>query len=323
MESTTLNVKRAFLTRHELRLFSVRTARFFLDVAVTWGVIFTIFLCLFLLSHENRAISPMLVAIVTFLMISLLQYHLLHAAHEASHQDFWPKSKTATLVALCVAYPIGLSRSFRDEHLLHHKYLGDSKRDPDFCTYGTPPKSRTEFVIFVFGSLSGLATIKQILWRIRSMTPTAPAKYDLLMLTVVQMFLLGIITLSMHPIAYFIFWLLPLLTVVKGLAQLRGLAEHGDPVAGRYVLRTFLSGGVVARFMGNMGFCHHAEHHLYPMVPYENLQMVREGMLSKLNIVPAIHTSVEINRGSHFSFLWDWFRRLQWREANGGLRSSE
>jgi fatty acid desaturase len=112
---------------------------------------------------------------------------------------------------------------------------------------------------------------------------------------------------------YFIYWLLPLLTVVKGLAQLLGLAEHGSPRPdGGATLRTFLGRGLTCRLVGVFGFRHHAEHHLYPMVPFENLDKVRARMLQAPPPSSARQVVIEPYQGGHIQFLWQAFLALPW-----------
>lgn len=304
-------LKRHFLTKDESRFYHIRTKSFFWDVGITYVSIVATFSMLTFASG-TFAVSFLRSAAV-FIVIGLLQYRLLHAAHEACHQDFRPGSKSKNLVAILVAYPIGLTKSFRTEHLLHHSYFGDPERDPDYPTFGVSPSSRIGYLVFVLKGFSGVAAIEQVVRRIRSTKPDAAARIDSLLLVASQLVLLIVFTVSISPESYFLFWLLPLLTIVKGLAQLRGLAEHGDPVPHKYVLRSFLNDGIVALFMGNMGFRHHAGHHLYPMVPYEHLQMVREKMLSSLNTDSETGISIEIYPGSHLSILREWYLRLPWR----------
>ncbi len=276
-----------------------------------WSYYCIIFL-LYTVTLNTAPFYEYIIASLVFLSVGILQYHLLHAAHEASHQDFRTRSKTANLVACFVAYPIGLTKSFRDEHLQHHKHFGVPNLDPDLPIYKSPPKSKIDFLIFIIFSFSGLAAINQIFWGNKSSTLKSSRSSDTISLIFVQIIIMIIFSLSMGPMYYLFFWLLPLITLVQGLAKLRGLAEHGDPVIGKFVLRTFLDNGLLACFFGNMGFRHHAEHHFYPMVPFENLQIVRERMLAHKPHTKG-NLSIEICTGNHLTYLNDWFHNLPWQ----------
>jgi fatty acid desaturase len=304
-------IARNFLSKTDAASLHRRSLRFFFVVAFVWMALF----CLLTIAPAPTATgfpgwSPF--AVPAFLGIAFLQYCLLHAAHEATHHYFQPRSTARLPVALLVAYPIGLTLSFRDEHLSHHRYFGSAELDADYSAYEPFPKSRLHFLQFVVFNFSGLSAVLHALRRL-SDKARRPPWHDNATLVCVQLVCIVYFTAVFGTINYFIYWLLPLLTVVKGLAQLRGLAEHGNrDEGGGATLRTFLGEGMVSRFLGAFGFRYHAEHHLYPMVPFDNLDKVRERMMTASS--PAIASGVLIDtyRGNHVQFLWDAFRALPW-----------
>jgi fatty acid desaturase len=303
-----------FLSKADAASLHRRSPYFFLVVGFMWIALFGL---LTIAPAPSAAGLPTWspFAVVAFLGIGFLQYCLLHAAHEAAHHDFHPRSRTRLPLAFLVAYPIGLTLSFRDEHLLHHRHFGNAELDSDYSVYEPFPKSRFSFLKFVVLNFSGIGAISQALRRASNKVIPTPW-HDSATLVCVQAVFIVCFTVVFGTVNYFIYWLLPLLTVVKGLAQVRGLAEHGTRTeGGGATLRTFLGEGMVCRFLGVLGFRHHAEHHLYPMVPFDNLDKVRERMMRASSPAIARGVVIEPYRGSHIQFLWEAFRVLPWTET--------
>lgn len=232
-----------FLSKADAASLHRRSPRFFFVVGLVWIALFGLLAITPAASAAGLPTwSPF--GVVAFLGIGLLQYCLLHAAHEATHHYFQPRSETRMLVAFLVAYPIGLTLSFRDEHLLHHTHFGDARLDADYSVYEPFPKSRIELLKFLVFNFSGLGAIAHAFHRARNKT-IQTAWHDTATLVSVQAAFFVCFTVVFGAVNYFIYWLLPLLTVVKGLAQVRGLAEHGNRNEEGAVLRTFLANGLV------------------------------------------------------------------------------
>src|SRR5690606_15287942 len=106
-------------------------------------------------------------------------------------------------------------------------------------------------------------------------------------------------------------WALPLLTVVKLCTAIRLLCEHGSPDK-PYVWRSFSGTFVQRNLLGAFGLNYHAEHHLYPTIPYENLaeafalRIDRQGAPG----APPDDGFLEVYHGGHLGLLRDWFREL-------------
>jgi fatty acid desaturase len=310
-----------FLSQADAASLHRRSPRFFFVVGLVWIGI----LCLLTIAPAPSATGLptwSFFAVPAFLGIGFLQYCLLHAVHEAAHHDLPLRSRARLPVALLVAYPIGLTLSFRDEHLLHHRHFGNPELDVDYSVYEPFPRSRFGLLKFVAFNFSGIGAIAQVLHRAGNKTIQTPW-HDSATLVGVQVAGIVCFTLVFGTVNYFIYWLLPLLTVVKGLAQVRGLAEHGTRnEGGGATLRTFLSDGVVGRVLGPFGFRHHAEHHLYPMVPFDNLGKVRERMMRASSPATARSVVIEPYRGNHIQFLWEAFRALPWTERVASRRAA-
>lgn len=261
----------------------------------------------------QRAVEGLLCDLITFGLIALLQYQLLHLAHEVIHQrklsTAWPR-KITNFVLL---FPLGLSDSFRREHLSHHKNLGNPQLDPDYPTVGHFPKSRLEFIRLFVKSLVGISALSQVTRQLKKKDHSRNALIDSLQLAIVQILLLILFASVLGLSSYFTFWLLPLVTVVKVLTQARGLAEHGNPNGGQPILRSFECNGVFSRFIGSFGFRYHSEHHLFPSIPFKQLRVVRARLLTAGIDIKLGETSFELAPSGYLVVLTNWFRSLPWK----------
>ena len=162
-----------FLSKADSASLHHRSPRFFFAVGFVWIALFGLLATTPAASAAGLPTwSPF--GVVAFFGIGMLQYSLLHAAHEATHHYFQPRSGARLLVALLVAYPIGLTLSFRDEHLLHHTHFGDPRLDADYSVYEPFPKSRLELLKFLIFNFSGLGAITHALHRARNTTIQTP-----------------------------------------------------------------------------------------------------------------------------------------------------
>ena len=64
------------------------------------------------------------------------------------------------------------------------------------------------------------------------------------------------------------------------------------------------------------GFHYHAEHHLFPWVPYARLGALHERLAPELVEDAETHQGVyELFDGGYFGLLAHWFRELPWSAA--------
>ena len=103
----------------------------------------------------------------------------------------------------------------------------------------------------------------------------APKRSEIVLLAFVQATLFGLFILFFSWRYYFIFWVLPLVTIGRSIARIRNIAEHvkntneSDPILCR--LRTIRCNLIEQLLFGPLNFNYHAEHHLFPNVPFYNL----------------------------------------------------
>jgi fatty acid desaturase len=345
-----------FLERgHLQRFYKPRGWNLYIWISLIYLSIFCILYCLNL-SQVFRGDHPVgffLICLAAFLGIGWLQYCIAQAFHEVLHQKLGRKNWENFVAGLLTSYPIGLTPSYRQLHLAHHRYPGDPVRDPDYPNYSYFPQSKLAMCWHFLRMLLAFPAIFQFL-KMRfernhpQISDSKPAKSgaksgrfgETLTLATTQLLILLSFSLAFNPLYYILLWLLPIVTLVKLMNSIRSLCEHGDPEKS-FVYRSFTATGLNGLLLGVFGFNKHAEHHIYEMVPYQNLGLLfrehqfREHQLQENQLqenqlqenqlqenqggldqgaidqlAPAADHAYEVYDGTHLDLLWQWFQSL-------------
>lgn len=310
------------LNKHELKkIHQSNKSRLYIDIALIYLAIACVLFSL-KLGQVFLKIEPLnfLLQIAVFFSLGWLQYCIAQAFHEAIHQKLGYKNMDGFISGILTAYPIGLTPSYCQLHLAHHRYAGDPLFDPDYHTYSYFPPSKIKMLWHFLKKFLVLPAILQFFTMKKreigkpghSSSKTKALKENILLI-IVQLTILGIFTLAFNPGYYIIFWLLPLVTVVKSMNSIRLLCEHGDPKK-TFVYRSFTTPGYI---LGVFGFNKHGEHHIYEKVPYENLGILFNKLQEHISVKNAqefnqINEIYEVYDGNHLDLLIQWFRKLPW-----------
>jgi len=220
-----------------------------------------------------------LTLVAAFVLIGGLQHHLSIVHHEAVHHLLFAGHRWNEVIGCLAAYPVGFTMAYRRQHFDHHNLLG-TDRDPDLLDYRAYPARLSVLLLAIAKDLTGVSAATQFMRQSRQ-SPTTHAssspksRRDLVGLVAAQLAVLGAFSASGYPTLYVTLWLLPLVTLAKTLTHLRNIARHaqirdvGDPELSRY--RTTRVGPIERFLFAPMNFNYHAEHHLYPMIPWHNL----------------------------------------------------
>ena len=236
-----------------------------------------------------------LLYIVSFITIGALQHRLSIFLHEALHFTLFNNKQLNRFVGSLSAYMIFFKWSYRKIHLKHHKHLGDD-HDPDLINYINYPSGLSFFLFDVFSNFSGISACKQFIKQSLIEKPQSNSAEihfsENFFLLVTQTLIFILFYLLGNWWYYFTLWILPLITAAKSLAHFRNVAEHvliengNNPELER--LRTIKSNIVERFFFAPLAFNYHAEHHMFPGVPFHRLsslsKTVREQSFYKENI---------------------------------------
>lgn len=232
------------------------------------------------------------------LLQGLFLVSLFGAMHEAVHYSAFRNRRLNEMVAWLAGLGILFNATYyRQFHFAHHRYAQDPARDPELIT-APAPRSRRDFlwragslpywkarvvnaISLCRGRFTGLdfipvAAQPEIVRSVRAM------------LAVLAGLAAGSIVL--HTDALVWSWLLPL---ALGLPFLRlylltehtGCTEDDDALANT---RTTISVWPVRFLMWNLPY--HAEHHLYPSIPFHHLPAAHRWLRPHLRVVARGYT---------------------------------
>jgi fatty acid desaturase len=298
-------------------------ARVFRDLVFNWGGIIA---ALSLLSF----LPAWWMYVAAFLVVGSCQYGLFILAHDGLHRTLHPNRAVNDRVIRWLIYGpmfMGLEDARRN-HLEHHQTLG-TEADPDryihtlghkntpfrfllFCsglmTFGTTVLKVTPFGMLLKKESqpaasnsrqegSGVSAVRALVKYAGQRVPVAVA----------QVVLIALFALSGLPLwAYLLLWVAPIYFCVFLPDEIRAFCEHAvlsvpDTVGDGQRLITFRPSWLEAQVFAPHNMNYHAEHHLWPGVPYYNLPKAHEFARER----------VEVNvRGSYLPFLWSVLRSL-------------
>jgi fatty acid desaturase len=195
--------------------------------------------------------------------------------------------------------------TFKEDHLEHHRYNRTAK-DPDAFTMGT--RSVLEFILFyAYILIGGVLTIVHftVIYPIQKFNRRQWLVHGFeLVLRVVVLGGLLIWAARSDTLGQFLaLWLIPgyVFTVLNSI---RFLAEHYQTPWNEGQLlgtRTIISNQVHSFFWNNINY--HIGHHVYPGVPWHNLQKLHAALLPEIERTNAVVDS------SYFGVLWNACRR--------------
>jgi len=305
--------ERGRLGVHELE--QVRPWRVVADVARCYGLIGLAFVILALF-------DTWWAAVLAFLTIGTQQYALALLEHDAKHGLLMRSRALNDLFAqLLICAPLGVDIDLAGatvRHRAHHRWLG-TELDPIRRKYVARDKA-TRFRYAWF--LSGLPAVAEDIgyacrlpaplpatrrgraWRLlRRWAPVIGAQ-------------VAIGAVLSHALAWWyypVFWLTPIVVLVFVPSKLRTFCDHGvamlpDAAADPHRLISYTPGPLERLFISPMAMHYHAEHHLFPSVPYYNLPALNRRMA-------AGGYELEVRR-SYLGFLWTYFRSLPLRPVS-------
>ena len=229
------------------------------------------------------------------LALGLVQVALFAPSHETMHQTVFTSTRANAIVGWLTFLPaLQSSHFYAAFHYIHHRHTNVPGEDPELML--AEPKTVAEYVARILGAgyFRARFTMIRDAWRnaMRGpryffindrQRPGVVASVRAMSLTVVVLAVGSALIWGWKT--PFMFWLIPQLI---GQPFLRGylLAEHTGCTLDRNGLtntRTTLTNRVVRVLMWDMPF--HAEHHLYPSIPFHRLKDAHALLRDRLRFV--------------------------------------
>jgi fatty acid desaturase len=235
------------------------------------------------------------------LVQGLLLVSLFAAMHECVHYSAFRSRRLNEIVAWLAGLGILYSATYyRQFHFAHHRYAQDPARDPELLT-APPPRSRGEYwwrvtaIPYWRARASNLVNLSRGRFDGLDFVP-ASAHSEIVRAVRALAILLAVLalaSLALRSAALLWYWLLPL---ALGLPFLRlyllsehtGCSEDDDGLSNT---RTTISIWPVRFLMWNLPY--HAEHHLYPSIPFHHLPATHRWLRPHLRVVAPGYVSVQ------------------------------
>lgn len=223
--------------------------------------------------------------------------------HEASHRTVFASRRLNRWLCWPGGLVLGLPPTwFRHYHLAHHRHTQDPERDPELAEPKPTTFAQYLWVVTGIPYWRGVATN---LWRLAAgrtagmfYLPAAERAAAIHEARVLLGVYAGLVILSLAwltPVVLSL-WLLPILLGQPALRVFL-LAEHtgcSQTADGLTNTRTTLASRPVRLLAWNMPY--HAEHHLYPAVPFHALATLHSEVEHRLQVIapgyPAAHRDI-------------------------------
>ncbi|WP_165248771.1 fatty acid desaturase family protein [Paludisphaera soli] len=231
-----------------------------------------------------------LAALVVF-AVAVFQHRLSGLAHEGSHYALFRNRLANELASdlLCMFPLMSMTQRFRVTHLGHHQFLNDPERDPDVARlhfdgdrYPFPmPRARFWYRYVVLSAwlptlvkyLFGQAKNANVTTGLKELKAPYRFKVGRCLRGTYWLPILALVHITGSWPIFFLFWVLPLLTVYPFLMQLREIAHHSNaPAEGEFThSRNFHCNPLFNFCVFPYGQDYHLTHHVFGLMPHYNL----------------------------------------------------
>ena len=239
------------------------------------------------------AVSGPWTVLPALLLLGVAQSSLFAPIHETMHLTAFASRRANAVVGWLAACPSMLNWHFYAVfHLAHHRFTQDPERDPELTP--RPPASLDTYLTRVLAVNYWRARAKVLAdcWRgdlsAYSYVPAAQAGRVIASVRWMSVFVAAVATGSGLLFGWWtplVFWLVPQ-AVGQIFLRLYLLTEHtecAETANGLVNTRTTLTNAAVRRVMWNMSY--HAEHHLYPSIPFHRLPAAHAAVRQRLGVV--------------------------------------
>lgn len=227
-------------------------------------------------------------AVVGIALVATFQHRLSGLAHDASHFTLFRNRLANELASdLLLMFPIvAMTQRYRAAHLGHHRHVNDPERDPDLVRINHPephrfPMAKPAFWHrYVVKALWPPEILKYLVGRAKAANLGAGEGVEVRTVYRTRVarglrgtYWLGLLT-AVHAAdawpVFWLFWVVPLLTVYPFLMQLREIAHHMNaPDDGDLTnSRVFQVHPILEAAVFPYGQAFHLTHHLFAMIPH-------------------------------------------------------
>ena len=257
-------------------------ARLLLQTAVEWG-------CILALMAAAHAASHAMVSLLCILLIATRQHALLALMHEYAHFQLSRRRPWLNdlIGDVFTAFPFFITvHGFRRDHMPHHRHVS-TEQDPNWVSSRRKaryqfPKTRGQILAEVLKHTLCWYTLSEL----KTYTVDAGMAVGLPRRVwwsrLVYFALLAAVVAWQHVWwTVLLYWVVPMSTFLMAMLYIRDVGEHfGMPSAGVAGSRTVLAGWLERLLISQNGVNFHAEHHLFPSVPFFRLGQLHRALMA-------------------------------------------
>jgi fatty acid desaturase len=231
--------------------------------------------------------------VVAIALVGGRQLGLAILMHDAAHRALFENARLNDLVgAHFCGFPIGASLSlYRPYHLSHHRHT-QQPEDPDLILSAPFPITQASFKRKMWRDILGVTGYQRRLEQFKIIMGEDPslARRVLKLVAHERYFiasnaaLLLILSLAGLWWAYFVLWLLPLMTWYQVISRIRNIAEHAVVSDNNDRLRntrTTLTNGLMHMVLAPYWVNYHLEHHLFVFTPCWKLPAAHQMLIAQ------------------------------------------
>ena len=288
-------------------LSDIDLAKPLVHICVNWAVIFLSWLI-------ASYVDNFFISIIMIFIVATQLYALKIIGHDAFHLRLSKDVRINNLVAdIFVNAPIfTINRLNRSNHMSHHNSL-PSKDDPDRHKYNPNLTGHWLDYLFFLSGLKNFSTaFSNVFLPSRDMNKKSDEKlkynhFDLLLILGWQVTLFFWLDHLFGVAGYIYFWLCPVYMGPYMLNMIRSFAEHAvieSEMPSNSRLISYTPNWIERQIMSphNMNF--HAEHHLWPSIPYYSLPKAHKTFKERLTQEDDVQF-----RKSYLGFLFEYYMK--------------
>ena len=236
---------------------------------------------------------------LSVILIAARMHAIASLAHEAVHYLISKNKALNNFIArFFITLPLFSSlEGYRDSHLKHHRYLNTDK-DPDATRQASYkefkfPLKKGQLLMVLLRDLLGInfiyykarAIFSKLYWG------KVFKLFDVVALAFYLVLFFCIFRLDLE-LVFFKYWIVPYITWLQVILRVRAIAEHHSiPRRSQSLTRTTLTTVFDKVLFGPKNSNYHAEHHLFPSVPFYHLPRLHKILLENNTFRNSTHFS--------------------------------
>lgn len=261
----------------------------------------SIIVTIILMTHLNLvwyAKLPLYLLAIAF--IGARQHGLAILMHDGAHHRLHRNHIWNEVISdLFLAWPLLITtRTYRENHLAHHNYI-NTQNDPDFVRKMNNPKEAWEWQFPMSIKNLSLLLLKDVSgWNSSELfsilvgfSKNKNSKRYAFYRIAYYVLAAGLISVFHLWTVVLLYWIIPILTWLKLALRVRSIAEH-FAITTKFTdstTRTTYPSVFDRLFIAACNVWHHADHHLYPSVPFYNIPELHRELLKLESVRKNMH----------------------------------